>query len=542
VSAAPPEPSWLADLQRREAWPAEAGDAGRVQRIDTHISHVFLTDTRAYKTRRPVRLSFLDFSSAEERLADCRREVLLNRRLAPDVYLGLAPILVDAPGAAARVGPVAETPSLDPAVVEHAVVMRRLAAGRDLRSMLERGEAGPGHIDRIAERLAAFHAAHGLGRPAPFASQQWLERTTAPACANTDALAEAPADLAPPPEIEEIRRLAAAFVRSRPDDFEARRRDGRIVDGHGDLHAEHVWFETDDAPPLMIDCLEFRDDFRCIDAASDVAFLAMDLAYRGRGDLGARFVRRYARERGDFHLFAVLDFFLSYRALVRAKVASLVARDPALAPAQREHAVTSVRRHLDLGLEFLKPKPPGKLLLACGTIGTGETTVAEALADDTGGVVLSSDRLRRDPEAPAPADRYSEASRRAVYDRLLAEARHVVVSGRTAILDATWSRRSWRAAALERAAELGTEAFLVETTAPRDEVIARLASREAAGNDASEAGPALYDAMLAEFEETSEWPAAQRARIDTSSPSWREEAAGIAARLASRGSIPNFRS
>lgn len=523
-----PARAWLDDLAKAAAWPLDAGTAAGIRRVDTHISHVFLTSGRAYKIRRPVRLPFLDFSSADERLADCLREVTLNRRLAPDVYLGLAPILQDEDGV--HVGPVGEKPVSNASVVEHAVVMRRLPEGRDLRSMLERGEAAPAHVDRVAARLASFHAAHSLGRPAPFASDQWLTRTTAPAMANTDALAHAPAALAPPPEIEEIRRLAAAFVGARRGDFDARRRDGRIVDGHGDLHCEHVWFEDHDAPPLMIDCLEFRDDFRQIDAASDVAFLAMDLEYRGRADLGARFLRRYARDSGDYHLYAVIDFFLSYRALVRAKVASLVAADAELAAPQREHAVASVRRHLDLGFEYLKERGPGRLLLTCGSIGTGKTTVAEALADATGGVVISSDRIRRDP-ALSTKDRYSDAGRDAVYARLLEEARHVAVSGRTAILDATYSRRAWREAAAAKASELGSEAFLVETVAPRDEVIARLSARQAAGNDASEAGPGLYDRMRAEFEEPQEWAPARLGRLDTSSPRWREEAFAIAKRF-----------
>lgn len=526
------EADWLAGLEQPEAWPSDAGVLGTVQRIDTHISHVFLTSTRAYKIRRPVRLSFLDFSTAEERVADCLREIALNRRLAPDVYLGLAPLVRDPGSGRIRVEAFGEGPSSQHGVVEHAVVMRRLPAGRDLRSIVERGEARPAHVDRVAERIAAFHASHSLGRPAPFPSEQWLARTTAPAHANTDALASAPAALAPPPEVDEIRRLAAGFVEARRDDFDRRRRDGRIVDGHGDLHCEHVWFEGDDSPPLMIDCLEFRDDFRQIDAASDVAFLAMDLAYRGRRDLADRFLRRYARASGDWHLFAVVDFFLSYRALVRAKVAALVAGDPSMAEAQRLHAAGSVRRHLDLGFEFLKPRGPGRLVLTCGTIGTGKTSVAEALADSCGGVVLSSDRIRREPGASPGGDaRYSDASRTAVYERLLDEARHVLASGRTAILDATWSRQEWREAAARFAASLGCEASLVETVAPRDEVVARLAARKAAGDDASEAGPELYDRMLAEFEEPLEWPASRRTRIDTSSPGWAAEVSGLVQRF-----------
>jgi hypothetical protein len=545
--------SWLDDLLRTEAWPAEAKAGDGIRRIDTHISHVFLTGTRAFKLRRPVRLSFVDFSSAAERLADCLREVRLNRRLAPDVYLGIAPVLED--GGRMRVGRVAEEPA--DGAREHGVVMRRLAEGRDLRSMLDRGEANMQHVDRIAVRMAAFHAEHSLGRPAPVASEEWLTRTTAPARANFDAVAAAPASIVPPAEVEEIRLLASSFVEARRGEFEVRRANGRVVDGHGDLHTEHVWFETDGAEPIMVDCLEFRDDFRRIDAASEVAFLAMDLAYRGRRDLGDRFLRRYARESGDFHLFTVVDYFLSYRALVRAKVASLVATDATLPASQRSGAEGSVRRHLDLGLEFLAGPKRGSVVLTCGTIGTGKTTVAEELADATGGVVISSDRLRRAGSTMAAGvphdsaseavdarsndrahgqDRYSDDARAAVYTRMLAEARHVVFSGRIAILDATFSKRAWREATLEWARTTGCGAFLVEVVAPRDDVIERLSERQRAGNDASEAGPGLYDAMRAEHEPLDEWPKDRRTSIDTSAPDWRESVKSLAAHPGLRGS------
>ncbi len=523
---------WLARLLDPAAYPTDPGAAGGIARVDTHISHVFLTAGRVYKLRRPVKLAFLDFSDPDERLADSVREIALNRRLAPDVYLGLAPVLVD--GERVRVGAISESPSRDPLAAEHCVVMRRLAEGRDLRSLVERGAVTAPQIDRIAVRLAAFHREHSLGAPAPFASDEWLARTTGPARANVDALRTAPHEIAPPDEVEELRRRAGELVAARREDFEARRTRGRVVDGHGDLHSEHVWFERDESDPLMIDCIEFREDFRRIDAASDAAFLAMDLTYRGRADLAGRFLRRYAAASGDYHLFRVVDYFLSYRALVRAKVASLVAVDGTLPDEQREHAQRSTREHLDLGFRFLEARAPGAVVLLCGMIGTGKTTVAEALADATGGVVISSDRVRQHVTAPSgdgsyAQGRYSDAGRAAIYGRMLDEARHVIVSGRTVILDATYSRRAWRDAAADWAREHDVRCELVEVFAPRDEILERLAERAAAGNDASEAGPGLYDSIRAEFEEPVEWP--ERIRIDTSSSSWEEGVRTAASRI-----------
>lgn len=537
---------WLASLERPDAYPTTGGAASRpqaIQRINTHISNVFLTDDRAYKLRRPVTLPFLDFSDPQERLADCIREVRLNRRLAADVYIGIAPILLLEDGRA-QIGDVGEQPSDDPRAVEHCVVMRRLEAGRDLRSMLERNEVRPEHLDRVAERLATFHAEHSLGTPAPFQPADWIERTTAPARANFDALAAAPAELVPSDKVEQARKLAAAFVQSHREQFDERLRRGRVVDAHGDLHAEHVWFEHDDSEPLMIDCLEFREDFRCIDAASDVAFLAMDLTYRGRKDLATRFLRRYARASGDYHLFSVVDYFVSYRALVRAKVASLVATDESMPAHQRSGAAQSVKRHFDLGLAVLQMPDRGDLVLTCGSIGTGKSTVAEALADAAHGVVISSDRLRCESspsgEEPSSADGYgrsgySDAARAAVYEQLLAEARHVIRSGRTAILDATYSRRSWRDAAAAWGKANAGKVFLVEVVAPREDVLQRLARRKQAGTDASEAGPELYDAMLSQFEPPVEWPPERRASINTSDPEWKRSVCEAVASLRSGG-------
>ena len=179
------EQPWLAGLCDAAAYPEDPSAAGGIARVDTHISHVFLTGERVYKLRRPVKLPFLDFTEREERLADCLREVTLNRRLAPDVYLGIAPVRVDGHGV--RVGAIREVASYDPLVVEHCVVMRRLRKGRDLRSLIERREVTTAHIDRIAARLAVFHRSGSLGTPAPFAADDWLARTTGPARENVAA-------------------------------------------------------------------------------------------------------------------------------------------------------------------------------------------------------------------------------------------------------------------------------------------------------------------------------------------------------------------
>jgi len=534
------DPATLAQLADASAYPADSGAGTGIERIDTHISHVFLTGTRAYKFRRPVRLAFVDFTDPQERARDCLREVALNRRLAPDVYLGVAPLMIG--DGRHAIGPCSETLCCEPGVIEHCVVMRRLPPGRDLHSLLAAGTIEARHIDAIAATMAAFHAAHGLGTPAPFPAHTWLAATTAPARANFEALLGVGPTIVDHDKVREARELADRFAEEHRDDFEQRRLRGRVVDGHGDLHTEHVWFETGDAAPLIVDCLEFRDDFRRIDAASDVAFLAMDLIYRGYPDFASRFLRRYARDSGDFHLFCVVDYFAGYRALVRAKVAALVAGDMSLPPDQRSGAASSAGRHLALGTKLLTQRRPGATVLVCGLIGSGKTTVAEAFADLTGGVVISSDRVRKTRAGIEPgtslraaygSGAYDDERRAQVYSDLLEEAQSVVRSGRNVILDATYATRAWRDQARAWAEAEKSSCSLIRVIADERDALARLRERAVRGADASDAGPELYEEMRERFEDPAnsarQWPQQRFSVVDTSRATWHEDLRKLAA-------------
>jgi hypothetical protein len=283
VSAPPVEalpPGLIEDLGRPAAHGGEP-----VERLQTHISWLFLTPSRVVKLRKAVRLSFLDFGTPALRSADCLRELRLNRRLAPDVYLGVAPIEAGAGGfhvgelreALAEGGAGAPPP-------EHAVVMRRLPAGRDALSLLERGILEPAHLDGGAR-------ARGLPRgraqaAAPFADT-WRALVARPMARTSRACGDAPRRRSKQRSSawrRASRRLAGASgASSAPRE--------RAVDGRR-RHLQHVWFEAGPERPLLVDCIEFSESLRRIDAAGEVAFLAMDLEYRGRRDLAARFLRR----------------------------------------------------------------------------------------------------------------------------------------------------------------------------------------------------------------------------------------------------------
>ncbi len=496
--------SLAASLAAATAYPSDpdAGRSGfRVEWVQTHLSHVFLTPARVYKLRKDVALGFVDFSTRARRNADCRREVRLNRRLAPDVYLGVAP--VEARGKRFEIGALGGSCS---PTREHVVVMRRLPAGRDALSLLARGDFGVDRVDAVAQCLARFHAAHGLGRPSPWSRAAWLTRVQQPVLDNLRLLESSAGRLFPRSVWVATRAAVHEFVASHREAFEARRRAGRAVDGHGDVHLQHVWFEAGRAEPTLVDCIEFNDALRRIDVAAEVAFLAMDLRYRRHARLAARFLQSYAEAADDYGLFDVVDYFVSYRAAVRAKVAAIAAEDDRIAARQRAAAARSARDHMRLAARALRVPASGALVLLAGVVGTGKSSAAEVVAAATGGVVIASDRLRKRlrgrPEAARCGARgglYTQAAKDAVYAALLERAAPVLRSGRVAVLDATHERASHRDRALGWAAVQGVPVCVVETRAPRAATLARLARRAAQGRSASDAGPARYEASRRAF-------------------------------------------
>ncbi len=533
------------DLAAVAAHPRDPSAGEGVRALQTHISHIFMTGERVYKLRKAVRFSFLDFSSRARRNADCLREVQLNRRLAPKVYLGVAPVREGARGF--EVGPVGEALVEEQGrSPEHCVVMLRLPEDRDAQSLLAAGDLGTDQIDRLARRIARFHQRGRLGAPSPFTPAEWLGRIEGPVLENLRTLREHYCGGPEGARAEGLEAAAHGFVQRHSERFERRRREGRAVDGHGDLQLQHVWFRSAESEPLVIDCVEFQDNFRLIDAASDLAFASMDLRYRGRSDLSERLLRNYARECDDFDLYSVIHYYESYRAAVRGKVAVLAAADRAIRLQQHRDAEASARRHLDLAIELLADGRPGALVLLCGVVGTGKSSVAELLAEVAGGVVIGSDRTRKhqvglEPHERPPAgmDLYDAGRTEAVYRGLLERARPIVESGRVAVLDATYSSAGRRMDARRWAETRRVHAFLIEARCTPELAMERLAHREAEGRDPSDAGPALYQQSVQRFEATEEWPLRDRKIVDTGDPNWPTLLREFAAALRSeRGAGP----
>lgn len=492
-------------------------EAGSEELIETHISWVFLRSGEVFKLKKPVDFGFLDFTAPSSRHAACLSEVELNSRLAPGVYRGVLPVWRDR-GGVHHVGGECEGE-----VVDHVVHMARLPleARADLR--LERGELGVDDIDRIAGCLARFHArAERNPSIAEFGAVEVIRRNVEENFAQAASILR---PLAPEGLEREVEQRQLDFTQQHEALFARRIEGGFVRDGHGDLRLEHVYLVPEHAP-IIIDCIEFNQRFRYADVCADLAFLSMDLGWHGRHDLKERLLAVYAREAGDHDLYALVDFYESYRAYVRAKVSALSLPSCA-SSAARDELAARARRYLLVALAAERPAlAPPRLIAVAGKIGSGKSSVAEALSRRFDAPVIGSDitrkqllgvtpttPLRHDPWARA----YSQEVTQRVYSELMRRAGVVLGSGRSVILDATFASRADREAARRAAQTAGVAFTLVECKVSDDVARARLAAR-AEGQSVSDGRLEIYADLAARYEAVTELPPDEHVVLDTGGP------------------------
>lgn len=500
----------LAELRSR----ARASDDPRdVRLIETHISWVLL-GPEVYKIKKPVTLPFLDFSSFEARERACRTEVRINRRLAPRTYLGVVPVR--------RRGDGRFTFGSGGAIVEWAVRMTRLDERRRADALLERGELERPQLDALARAVAAFHAAAPSGPEITRHGSPDLIAENAED--NFESLrASGAARLVSEGALGEIERWQLAFLRERRSLFERRMGGSAVRDGHGDLRLEHVFFHERGDGFEIIDGIEFDDRYRFADVCADVAFLAMDLARLGRVDFAERFVASYARASNDFDLYGVLDFYESYRACVRAKIAASVAATPGAPAAVADAARADARRYLLIAEAARRRSVLDPVLVAvAGSIATGKSTLAERLGEELSAPVVDADRTRKHMLGVAPTAHagggawqgaYDPAFSERVYAEVLRRADAVLASGRPVIVDASFRTRAARAAVRQLAAARGVPLRLLECVAPLELCRERLRARVGSVSDAT---PEILDAFVAGYEPVDELSPAEHVRVDTS--------------------------
>lgn len=451
--------------------------------IETHVSRVFLAGDRAWKLKKAVALPYVDFSTLEKRRIACEREVVLNRRTAPQLYLGCRAVYRDAKGKL----------SFDPqgGPVEWLVEMRRFDARKTLDRLLADDAVTPAMIAALAADIADFHArAERVEREAGAMVAQAV-------ALNDAAFANLPAGALPADALTVFRTAQQAEAERRRSLLMQRRADGRMRHGHGDLHLRNI--AVIDGQPVLFDCLEFDDDLAAIDTLYDLAFLLMDLVQQRRGDLANLALNGYLEAMPDDAGMALLPLYVALRAAIRCHIAALT-----------EAGRVEAARYLALARQALNPPAP-RLILVGGLSGTGKTTLARALAPDFGGscgaVILRSDAIRKTlHNVPVlqrlPQDSYTAESSRRVYTVLLERARVLLQGGASVILDAVYGKPEEREAAAALARELNCRYDGLWLTAAPEILAARVAARR---NDASDATEEVVRWQLQNLRPPDDW-------------------------------------
>lgn len=489
TASLPPLP---AALLRPQAYPHAVDD---VVLRETHISWVFLTGRFAYKVKKPVQTPFLDFSTLELRRTYCEEEVRLNQRMAPDLYLDVAPITgtVEAP----HVGG-------DGKPMEFAVRMRQFAEEGLLARMLSAGVLTAAHVDELACVLTQFHQQAECVDPA--SGLGGVKQAVGAAVDNFPLLAPdlptAASEIA-----SELREWTDVAARDLAATFDARRRDGFVRECHGDLHLGNIVLlpgENAAAAPrvTMFDCIEFNPALRWIDVVSDAAFVVMDLAARGRPDYARRLQNACLEQTGDYAGLAVWPWYLVYRALVRAKVASIRAGQSPSSESEHEASLHEAADYLRLARTYIQPQQP-RLVITHGVSGSGKTFGSQRLVDELGAIRLRSDVERKRLAGLPPlaesgstldAGLYSAEQTHRTYVALEALAEQVLRSGRTVVVDATFLRRADRERFRQLARRLAVPFAILRFDAPAEVLAERITRRR---GDASEASLEVLQRQLA---------------------------------------------
>lgn len=445
--------------------------------ITTHASVIFLAGDRAFKLKRAVRYSYLDYSSPELRQAACQAELTLNRRTAPDIYLAIRSI---GRGADGRL-------QFDPAgtALDWVVVMQRFPQEALFSHLADRHLLGPRLAALTADRIAVFHA--GAERTPTYGGTDGIAQVIR---INDENLRRWATPGLPLADIDGLRASSLAALDRHAERLEARRLAGKVRRCHGDLHLGNICLL--DGVPTLFDCIEFSDSIACIDVLYDLAFLLMDLRFRGLADEAATVFNRYLDVADDEDGLPVLPLFMSLRAAVRAHVTAAAAAN-ARSPGGDDKRLSLVRSYFDLAIDLLRPRT-ARLVAVGGFSGTGKSTIAAGLAGDLGMApgarVLRSDVLRKrlfglPPESRLPDDAYTEAIGRRVYAELEARAVAALAAGHSVILDAVAAKASERQAFAEMARKSGVAFQGIWLDAPVDTLVRRLEARRGDASDAT---------------------------------------------------------
>ncbi|HSC07123.1 MAG TPA: AAA family ATPase [Steroidobacteraceae bacterium] len=457
--------------------------------IETHISWVVLTGPYAYKIKKPVRFDFLDAGTLERRQALCNEELRLNRRLAPDLYLDVLPVVREA--GHLRFGG-------NGPVVEYAVRMHEFDPGQELGNQLAMGAVSVGEMTALGCALAEFHRQAAVAAPdSPFGDVASVRGQILDNMTVLEAHADASQDMAALRRLDEW--LRQAVIRSAALISE-RKLGGAVRECHGDLHARNIVRWRGRWTPF--DCIEFNPDLRWIDMVSDVAFLFMDLAAHRRHDLAHALLSRYLEDGGDYPGLRLLPLHAVYRALVRAKIDALAAQAVSAERAQVLRAREALR--VRVATELMSHRQPA-LLITHGLTASGKSWLSERLVPAVPALRVRADLERKRLARLGPLESshsgvaeklYAAAVTDRAYERLTECADAALAAGFKVVVDASFLRAGQRERFRQLAAERRVPFLILSCHADVATLDARLEARAHAGRDPSEATRAVLDYQL----------------------------------------------
>ena len=465
-----------------------------IQLLQTHISFVLLTGSYAYKVKKPMNFGFLDFSTLEKRKYFCEEELRLNRRLAPDLYLSVLPIVeTDGKYHFDRTG--------TGTAVEYAIAMPEFAQEDLLIEMFEADRVTVDHVKQIGEQLATFHQqAETNEHINSFGTMESVRAVANDNYASTEkyiGLAQTEEQLA------QTRAYTEQFFMENAAVFSDRLAKGKVRECHGDVHLKNICVYQDQIQ--IFDCIEFNEPFRNSDVLYDAAFLLMDLQFRGRRDLANIFLNTYLEKTGDYEGLVLLPLHCSMRAYIRAKVTSFLLDDPNIPADVKAQAQAEAAAYYKLAWEYTLPKQ-GQLMLMSGVSGSGKSTTARAIAAEQDAIYLRSDAIRKqiagiDLLERGSDDIYTPEMTAKTYARLTELGVLLASKGFTVILDAKYDRISLRGQAIAAAQAQNIPCEIIYCDAPVEVLQQRLRDRAEANNDIADATVELLASQQAAFED-----------------------------------------